>query len=82
MTAPSSSPERAPREARFAWWRVPVLWLLIGLLGSVIAASVATIWIARHAADDEMQAAPGVIHMGPPRAAEQAPAAAGPGAGH
>ena len=70
MTAPSSSPERgrAAPGAR-AWWRVPVLWLLIGLFAAVIAASVATVMIARHAADDEVEAPARVAPIVPPAAA-------------
>ena len=67
MTAPSSSPERRGSKPA-PWWRVPLLWLLIALLGSVLVASVVTVWIARHAADQELEAAPPVIHIGPPRA--------------
>jgi hypothetical protein len=52
---------------------VPVLWLLIALLGSVLAASLATVWIARHAADQQLDAAPPVMHIGPPRAAPPRP---------
>ena len=72
MTATSSSPEPGPDArtgAARAWWRVPVLWLLIGLFAAVIAASVATVMIARHAADDEVEAPARVAPIVPPAAA-------------
>ncbi len=71
MTAPSSSPEpgrAAPPGAARAWWRVPVLWLLIGLFGAVLAASVVTVLIARHAADEEMDAPARLAPIVPPAA--------------
>ena len=71
MTVPSSSPEprRAqPRGAAGPWWRVPVLWLLIGLLGAVLAASVVTVLIARHAADEEIEAPARLAPIVPPAA--------------
>ena len=71
MTAPSSFPEpesARPREGARAWWRVPVLWLLIGLFGAVLAASVVTVLIARHAADEEIEAPARVVPIVPPSA--------------
>jgi hypothetical protein len=71
MTAPSSSPEPGPDArggAARAWWRVPVLWLLIALFAAVIAASVATVMIARHAADEEIEAPARVVPIVPPGA--------------
>jgi formate-dependent nitrite reductase membrane component NrfD len=47
---------------------VPVLWLLIGLFAAVIAASVATVMIARHAADEEIEAPARVVPILPPGA--------------
>ncbi|MBU6513257.1 MAG: hypothetical protein KGR99_13225 [Betaproteobacteria bacterium] len=71
MTAPSSFPERgraAPDPGARAWWRVPVVWLLIGLFAAVIAASVATVMIAHRAADDEIEAPARVAPIVPPAA--------------
>ncbi len=71
MTAPSSFPEpesARPREGARAWWRVPVLWLLIGLFGAVLAASVVTVLIARHAADEEVEAPARLAPIVPPAA--------------
>lgn len=71
MTAPSSFPERggaASGSSARAWWRVPVLWLLIGLFAAVIAASVATVMIAHRAADDEIEAPARVAPIVPPAA--------------
>ena len=74
MTAPSSSPERgrAAPGAR-AWWRVPVLWLLIGLFAAVIAASVATVIVAHRAADEEIEAPARVSPIVPPAASAAGP---------
>ncbi|MDE2119626.1 MAG: hypothetical protein KGJ64_02920 [Betaproteobacteria bacterium] len=58
-----------------AWWRVPLLWVLLGLTAVVLAASVFTVWIARHAADTELPAPPPVMHIGPPGHAGAAHAA-------
>ena len=71
MTAPSSSPEpgrAGPRGSERAWWRVPVVWLLIGLFGAVLAASVITVLIARHAADEEIEAPARLAPIVPPAA--------------
>ncbi len=71
MTAPSSSPEPARAGSRGrdrAWWRVPVVWLLIGLFGAVLAASVVTVLIARHAADEEIEAPARLAPIVPPAA--------------
>jgi hypothetical protein len=48
-----SSENRSP-----AWWRFPIMWLVVGGPLSVVLASIATAWLAIHGADPSLTNVP------------------------
>lgn len=47
---PSTSPEHPVADSP-AWWRLPIVWMVIGGPAAVVVASLATAFIAAHGAD-------------------------------
>jgi uncharacterized protein len=45
-----SSIEQTPTQPR-AWWRYPLLWMVIGLPAAVVVASLTSAWLAVHTTD-------------------------------
>lgn len=66
----------APAPEHKPWWRHPMVWLVVGGPAAVVVASLVTVFIAWHGADQVLVEVPSARHVATTRPVAQTPALA------